>query len=194
MSTGHVLLGLLVRGQQHGYDLKRERDLHFPETKPMAYGQIYAALDRLHRQGLIEPIAVQREGGPDRTVYAITPAGRAELTAWLDTVEIPFAHVANPLATKVTVALLATDTERASDYLRRQRASHLERMRHYTRVKTKPDAAIHEVLAADYAVAHLDADLRWMDTALERVAALGEAVDHTASTPEGGSHEPRAEG
>jgi hypothetical protein len=85
--------------------------------------------------------------------------------------------VANPLSTKVTVALLVGDEERAVDYLRRQRAAHLERMRHYTQAKTDPTASVHEVLAADYALSHLDADLRWMDTALERVGALKKELE-----------------
>ncbi|TWP34952.1 PadR family transcriptional regulator [Leekyejoonella antrihumi] len=176
MSTGHVLLGLLSRGQQHGYDLKRAHDDRFPAAKPMAYGQVYASLERLHRQGFVEPVAVQRVDGPDRTVYAITATGRAELTDWIETVETPFVHVANPLATKVTVALLVTDTAYATTCLERQRASHLDAMRRYTRAKTDPSLPIHEVLAADYAIAHLDADLQWMESALQRVAALGEAI------------------
>ena len=177
MSTGHVLLGLLVRGQQHGYDLKRAHDERFPAAKPMAYGQVYAALERLHRQGFVEPVAVQRVDGPDRTVYALTESGRSELDTWLATIEPPFPHVSNPLATKVTVALLATDEAHAADYLRRQRAAHLDRMRHYTAVKTSPDASLHDVLAADYALSHLDADLQWMETALQRVTALREEIE-----------------
>ena len=47
MSTGHVLLGLLVERPKHGYELKREHDRRLPGAKPLAYGQVYATLQRL---------------------------------------------------------------------------------------------------------------------------------------------------
>lgn len=169
---GHVLLGLLSRGQRHGYDLKREHDDWFPAARPLGFGQVYATLDRLRRQGFVGAVAVQRVVGPDRTIYEVTEAGRHELDAWLADVEAPAPHVANPLALKATIALLVGDEARSVDYLRRQRSAHLERMREYTRRKSDPDSSLNEVLAADYALLHLDADLRWMESALQRVTAL----------------------
>lgn len=176
MSTGHLVLGLLSRGKQHGYDLKKAHDERFPTAKPLAYGQVYATLERLHRQGLVEAVAVQRVDGPDRTVYAVTDAGRAALQAWLDEIEEPFAFIANPLSTKVTIAILATSELQAVTYLQRQRAAHLARMRHFTQIKIDASSSLDEVLGADYALSHLDADLRWMDTALQRITALTKEI------------------
>ena len=183
VTVGHVLLGLLSRGHRHGYELKREHDARFPAARPLAYGQVYATLDRLHRQGLVDPVAIERVDGPDRTTYALTPAGRAALDQWLADVESPTPYVDNPTATKGTVALLVGDQATAADYLRRQRAAHLARMRHYTRVVSAPSSPLATVLAADYALGHLDADLRWMDTALDRVAALADEIDPKEPTP-----------
>ena len=87
MTTGHVLLGLLSRGQQHGYDLKREHDALFPAAKELAFGQVYAALGRLQDKGFVEEAARERVDGPDRTAYRLTDAGRDELASWLATVE-----------------------------------------------------------------------------------------------------------
>ena len=106
----------------------------------------------------------------------MTPAGRHELEAWLAEVEAPTPFVSNPLAVKVTLALLVAGDDAAAGYLQRQRAAHRERMREYTRVKTDPDTSLAGVLAADYALNHLDADLRWIDTALARVASLSEEL------------------
>lgn len=177
VSTGHVLLGLLSRGQRHGYDLKRAHDQALPAARPIAFGQVYAALDRLHRQGRVEPLAVQRVDGPDRTVYEITADGRAELASWLALPEEPGVHVANPLATKVNIALICGGGLAAERFLDLQRATHLQRMRHHTAVKTDPTSSLHQRLAADYAIAHLDADLHWMDAASARVATLEKEID-----------------
>lgn len=176
MALGHLLLGLLADGERHGYDLKRQHDARFPMAKPVAPAQVYATLERLMRDGLVVPGATERAGGPDRTAYAVTAAGRAELKRWLAEIEEPSPFVANPLSVKVTVALLVAGGAAADDYLRRQRAAHLGRMREYTRLKVDPDVSLADVLAADYAINHLDADLRWIDTALARVAAWNEEL------------------
>lgn len=176
MSVGHALLGLLADGQRHGYDLKRQYQRRFPAAKPLAAAQIYATLERLLRDGLVAAGATERAGGPDRTVFAVTVSGRAELGRWLSEVEQPSEHVANLLAMKVTLALLVADEHAAADFLRRQREAHLARMREHTRVKADPDADLLRVVAADYALNHLDADLRWIDTTLQRVNQLAKEI------------------
>ena len=55
-------------------------------------------------------------------------------------------------------------------------------MRHYTAVKLDPDVTISEILAADYALAHLDADLRWLDLALDRFTALADTTARSVPT------------
>src|SRR6476619_2664548 len=128
MSTGHVILGLLRRGERHGYELKREHDQRFPQATPIAFGVVYSTLDRLHRRGLVEPRGVQRVDGPDRMVFEITEAGSAELRSWLASTDEPSEHVANPFELKVTIALLLGDEAGASAFLRAQRSAHLARM------------------------------------------------------------------
>ena len=182
MSTGHVLMGLLATGDLHGYDLKREHDEVFAGAKPLAFGQVYATLERLQKRQHVQPVEVARVDGPDRTVFALTADGRLELDRWLGDVESPAPHVNNPLAVKATIALLVGDRDQATRYLSEQRAAHLDRMRHYTKRKTDPAATLPEVLAADYALVHLDADLQWLDLALDRITALHAAVIDSVST------------
>ncbi|MBA3418155.1 MAG: PadR family transcriptional regulator [Geodermatophilaceae bacterium] len=176
MSAGHVLLGLLANGQRHGYDLKRQYQRRFPSAKPLAAAQIYATLERLLRDGLVAAGATERAGGPDRTLFAVTRRGRAELDRWLSEVELPSEYVANLLAVKVTLALLIADQAVAADFLRCQREAHLTRMREQTRVKADPHADLLRVVAADYAINHLDADLRWIDSTLQRVGQLAKEI------------------
>jgi DNA-binding PadR family transcriptional regulator len=176
MTTGHVILGLLTQGHQHGYDLKRRHDDVFPAARPMAFGQVYAALERLKKRGHVEVAATERVDGPERTVFAITAGGISELANWLDTIDDPAPNVANPLATKATIALLTESEAAARRYLTRQRAAHLDRMRYYTRVKTDPHSSMAIVLAADYAIAHLDADLQWLESAIGRIHSLDPAT------------------
>jgi DNA-binding PadR family transcriptional regulator len=176
MSTGHVLLGLLTRGPLHGYELKRAYDHRLPQAKPLGFGQVYATLGRLERDGFVAPDDPDQAGGPERTAFGITAQGETELSTWLGTIEPPSPHVTSALLTKVTVALLAAGEQRARDYLVAQRAAHSTRLREYTKMKSDPDARLADVIAADYAIAHLDADLRWLRTTLDRVAELRQEI------------------
>ncbi|MHA3701579.1 PadR family transcriptional regulator [Jatrophihabitans sp. YIM 134969] len=179
MATGHVLLGLLARGERHGYELKRQYDSRFPAAKPLAFGQVYAALDALARRGLVEAAVVEKAGAAERTSFRMTAGGRAELDRWLAEVEPPAQHAGNPFQLKVTLALLAADEAVAASYLRAQRSAHLARMRHFVRLTSDPDAPLAEVLAADYALTHLEADLRWLEAAETRVGDLARELEET---------------
>ncbi|MDX3074549.1 PadR family transcriptional regulator [Streptomyces sp. NPDC088354] len=176
MSTGNTLLGLLAAGPGHGYDLKRRHDERFPQARPLAYGQVYTTLQRLVRDGLAEVDATSSEGGPERTTYRLTGQGTGALLRWLAE-PVPPAPVtaANEIFAKVT-AIIASGHGDPADFLRAQRAAHLARMRELTAVKTAPGAPLSAVLSADYALTHLDADLRWMDNAAQRLGALTEEV------------------
>jgi DNA-binding PadR family transcriptional regulator len=166
MATNEVMLALLRSGPAHGYDLKREHDAWFPDARPMAYGQVYATLGRLEHAGLVEIAETRVDGGPERTVYALSERGDDELSAWLDEPAKPAASSADEIVRK-TVAALRTGADPAG-FLARQRAAHLRRMRELTTAEPEADPAAR--LARDHLIAHLDADLRWLDTAVERLA------------------------
>jgi DNA-binding PadR family transcriptional regulator len=174
MSILHALLGLLAsQGTRHGYELKREYDRRLPGVRPLAFGQMYTTLARMQRDGYIVEAEHQRVGGPDRVAFRLTDDGRSELDAWLRRVVPPNPQISAELFVKVLIALLATpDETTARALLAAQRASHLARMRELTKVKTAAGTPVSELAAADYLLNHLDADLRWMATTLERVTAL----------------------
>ena len=85
------------------------------------------------------------------------------------------------MATKVTLLLLAEGAERTVEHLMRERAVRVARMRELTAARQRPGTTFQEVLAADHALAHLDADLRWIESARRRIHDL-EAVSYTHLT------------
>lgn len=175
MSTRHLMLGLLAGGPSHGYDLKRRHDERFPQARPLAYGQVYTTLQRLVRDGLAEVDGTDADGGPERTKYRTTADGERELADWVRQIAPPAPHVSNEIFAKVVVGIL-TGADPAG-YLLKQRAAHMERMRELTAVKTAPGSDLSTVLSADYALNHLDADLRWMTTTAARLTTLTAEVD-----------------
>ncbi|CAL9534123.1 PadR family transcriptional regulator [Streptomyces sp. enrichment culture] len=175
MSTRHILLGLLASGPTHGYELKRRHDERFPQARQLAYGQVYTTLQRLVRDGLAEVEGTESDGGPERTMYRATERGERELALWAGQVAPPAPFVTNEIFAKVVVSILSGGDPAA--YLRAQRAAHMERMRQLTAVKTAPGADLSTVLSADFALNHLDADLRWMTTTAARLTTLTAEVD-----------------
>ena len=172
MSISHTLLGLLEGGPRHGYDLKRTFDVHFGHDRPLHYGQVYATMSRLLKNGLVEVDGVEAGGGPERKRYAITEAGVTDVERWLARPEKPEPYLQSVLYTKVVLALL---TDRSADgLLETQRAEHLRLMRELTRRKLAGDLA--DQLVCDHALFHLEADLRWLELTAARLDGLASEV------------------
>src|ERR1700704_4220820 len=71
-----ALLALLGREPSHGYDLKRDYDAYFGRGKPLPFGQVYATLGRLARDGKVTAGEGEQGAGPDRKRYTITQSGK----------------------------------------------------------------------------------------------------------------------
>jgi len=80
-----AVLSLLTERPMHPYQmaaLMRQRGL--ASTVKLNFGALYAVIETLHRLALIAPVETRRGGRhPERTIYATTEAGRAELVDWL---------------------------------------------------------------------------------------------------------------
>lgn len=171
VSIAPALLGLLQTGPRHGYDLKRAYDERFGHDRPLAYGQVYATMARLLKNGLVE-VEMEPGDGPDRKRYAITDAGVSDVEQWLSRAEKPEPYLQSTLYTKVVLALLTGHDP--ADVLDTQRAEHLRLMRELTRRKTEGDLA--DQLVCDHALFHLEADLRWLELTAARLDQLAASV------------------
>lgn len=172
MSVPFTLLGLLEREPSHGYDLKHDYDEYFGRGKPLPFGQVYATLARLARDGKVEPGEVEPGAGPDRKRYAITDAGKSDFDVWLAQPIEPEPHLQTVLFSKVVLALLLGRS--AERYLDTQRGAHLQRMRELTELKRS--GTLMDALLADHGLFHLEADLRWIDITSARLDSLAKVV------------------
>jgi DNA-binding PadR family transcriptional regulator len=172
MTVPMALLGLLDREPSHGYDLKRDYDAYFGRDKPLPFGQVYATLARLARDGKVQVGEPEPGAGPERKRYVITEQGVTEVESWLAEPVVPEPHLQTVLFAKVVLALMTGRS--AETYLDAQRAAHLKRMRQLTDVKRTGSTV--DALLADHALFHLEADLRWIDLATSRLAVLAQQV------------------
>lgn len=171
MSVPFALLGLLEREPSHGYDLKREYDSYFGRAKPVPFGQVYATLNRLARDGTVEPGETEPGSGPDRRRFTITDSGRHLFDTWLREPIPPEPHLQTVLFCKVVLALILNRS--AAEYLDAQRGAHLTRMRELTQQKQGDPL---DALLADYGLFHLEADLRWIDITAARLPLLAKEL------------------
>src|SRR6476469_2609586 len=79
-----AVLALLAERPTHPYEmdfLMRTRGLE--QSIKLNRGSLYTVVETLQRDGLIVPQETQREGRrPERTIYALTEAGRANFAGW----------------------------------------------------------------------------------------------------------------
>jgi molybdate-binding protein/DNA-binding PadR family transcriptional regulator len=83
VAVAHALLGLLTRGERHGYDLRHELAEEFGSEWRLDFGQLYRLLASMKRKGWVGARLEPGPHGPDRKVYVITARGRVELERWL---------------------------------------------------------------------------------------------------------------
>lgn len=172
MSFPQTLLGLLEQAPRHGYDLKREYDARFGEQRPVKPAQVYSTLSRLHRDGAVSVVGVERVEGPDRTTYALTADGVTRLELWLTEPEDATPYLQSTVYRKVVLALLSGRS--AEQILDTQRTAHIAAMRRLTERKCAAD--LTTTLACDFSLFHLEADLRWLEHAAARLNRLAQEL------------------
>ena len=79
MALEHAILVSLAERSASGYDLARRFDASIGNFWKATHQQIYKVLARMDTDGLVAAQVVEQDGRPDKKVYVITDAGRAEL-------------------------------------------------------------------------------------------------------------------
>jgi PadR family transcriptional regulator, regulatory protein AphA len=83
MSLQHLTLGLLKYGPLSGYDLNKAFQASIQHFWNTEQSQIYRALHKLAELGWVEVETIAQADLPNKKLYRLTDAGRAELQRWL---------------------------------------------------------------------------------------------------------------
>src|SRR6516162_6030631 len=80
-----AVMVLLFERPMHPYEMATTlKQRHKHDSIKIRFGSLYTVIDALVADGLIALRETVREGRrPERTVYELTPAGRAEMRDWL---------------------------------------------------------------------------------------------------------------
>jgi len=167
-------LALLEERAMHPYEmLQLFRERGHGEILTIKAGSLYHTMTRLADLGLAEVHSTERDGNrPERTVYALTPAGRRAYVSWvrarLDAPSTPqefdvaLSEAHNLDAAEVAAILAGRRAElvKRADSLRAGIANARER-----------GVAEAYYLEHDRRLTLLDADIAWTERALARLAA-----------------------
>jgi len=167
MSVPHAMLALLTEGPKYGLRLREEFEARTGEVWPLNVGQVYATLQRLERDGLVESDGTGDEGA--QKGYRITAEGEQELARWLRTPPDLSSPPRDELVMKVLVALRVPGTD-VHAVIQTHRRYMVELMQQWTRIK-EYDARgdLNMLLAVDAELFRLDSVVRWLDAAEARV-------------------------
>ncbi|MEU0463437.1 PadR family transcriptional regulator [Amycolatopsis sp. NPDC006131] len=172
MVLSRIILGLLAIAPMTGYDLKRHFDSTVGHFWSADRAQIYRTLARLVADGHAEVEKVPGERAPDRQEHRITAAGRAALAEWL--AGEPERHVErDPFLARVFFGDGLDDDGLRSLLARRREEvqARLERFEGMRSEAAAPDRAARLRLATlDNGLAHLRAELAWLDEVEEEFA------------------------
>ena len=84
ISPEFALLGFLLAGPSHGYDLHQRFLTDLGQVWHLSQSQAYAILKRLEERGDISTQVIQQEKLPARQLLHITEAGRRRFFEWLE--------------------------------------------------------------------------------------------------------------
>jgi DNA-binding PadR family transcriptional regulator len=125
----HAILVALAEQASTGYDLARRFDRSIGQFWTASHQQIYKVLARMEGDGWVAADHVEQTGRPDKKVYALTPAGREELAAWVARPAAPEA-TRSELAVKIRAASYGDVTAVVAE-VRRHRELHADRLDYY---------------------------------------------------------------
>ncbi|WP_371494017.1 PadR family transcriptional regulator [Kitasatospora sp. NBC_00374] len=103
MALRHAVLAALLDGEFSGYQLAKAFDIGVANFWHALPQQLYAELARLEREGLVAGREVVQESRPNKRLFQVTEAGRAELEAFASAASKP-SFIRDDLLVKVQSA------------------------------------------------------------------------------------------
>ena len=172
MPIYHAVLALLSNRDSYGYELRGEfREAIGPQWGELNIGHLYQVLDRLVRDGLATKREVSQTVRPDKYVYRLTPAGRAELDRWLETPFVREGGYRDDFFLKL-LASARLGADRLRDVLRIQRDAYLGELSALATLRGEHEHEPLVSLLIDAAIRHTQANLEIVEEADEKRSAL----------------------
>jgi DNA-binding PadR family transcriptional regulator len=83
-ATEYALLGALMSGPKHGYDMLQYLEDGLGPTWRVSTSQLYALLKRLDKEDLVASAMETQETRPSKRIFSIKPRGKRRFLKWLN--------------------------------------------------------------------------------------------------------------
>ncbi|QIS09940.1 MULTISPECIES: PadR family transcriptional regulator [Nocardia] len=181
MALEHALLVSLTERAGSGYELARRFDRSIGYFWSATHQQIYRVLKRMEESGWVTGESVTQEGRPDKKVYSVSRAGRAELARWIaepTDSEIPRIE----LGVKIRAAAYG-DMDALRAEVARHREQHTQRLEVYRLIEKKdfpaPErlsgTALHQYLVLRAGIRVESGFVEWCDEVLHALTPRASA-------------------
>jgi DNA-binding PadR family transcriptional regulator len=140
------------------------------DVKP---AQIYTTLARLEESGLVRQESIDQGAGPEKRIYAITPAGKQELASWFAS-GVEEERQRDEFFVKLMLSLNA-EGEDPAQVIQAQRGTLYQELHDLTarRNRSDPKSELSTIFLLDKTLMHVEADLRWLDMVEARLGEMG---------------------
>jgi DNA-binding PadR family transcriptional regulator len=170
-----ALLALLSQQPRHGYELHDLFGAAIGGHWEVNSGQIYSSLERLARDGLVAEEAIEKGGGPDKRVWGVTDAGRADLADWFQSAVPREYRLRDEFYLKLMLAIVT----RSGNPRRVVQVQRRELLQELHDLLARRDAAdplreLAHILLLDSAIMHTDAEMRWLEMVEARLDEIRE--------------------
>ena len=135
MSLRHAVLAALIEGEASGYELAKRFNVAVADYWSATPQQLYRDLERLEHDGLVEARVVEQTRRPNKRVFTLTEAGRAELRSYVREPARPPA-IRDEFLVKLQ-ALEAGDPSAILPTVRARLESSRQKLAHYDRLRDK---------------------------------------------------------
>jgi DNA-binding PadR family transcriptional regulator len=161
------LLAILDEGPAYGLQLRNEFEARTGGVWPLNVGQVYTTLDRMDRDGFVEPLA--EPGAEGQKLYKITRAGRRRVESWFAQ---PMQQTAPSRDELVLKLIMSARRGTPAGVIQTERRAAIELLQEYTRLKrdASDDAELGWLFLLDSLIFQTEARVRWLDACEARLA------------------------
>jgi PadR family transcriptional regulator AphA len=161
-----VLLGFLMLGPQHPYELHQEFERELGQVWRIGRSKLYAQLKLLEQAGLVTVQIDPQPNRPPRNMYHITRAGRETFLNWLHQPTMHVRHIRLEFLARLyffrRLALPGLE-----QFVTNQKETLQPRTDSLSRAVAETDDDFRK-LVLEFRLSQMEAIVRWLDRCLER--------------------------
>mgnify|MGYP000036723577 CR=1 FL=1 len=160
-ATEYALLGAMMSGPMHGYEILRFLDSTLGSTWRVSTSQLYTVLKRLEGRGFLESSMEPQETRPSKRVFTLTTKGRQAFLEWIHS---PMGHVRDlRIEFLAKLFFIQRLSLKGADQLIEAQIGILKKTYKIVEKKREKERGPFERLVLEFKAATLEAWMKWLD-------------------------------